>query len=44
MKAFTICFLLHFGLFMVLFLVGLDFSGIDGHELGRVSRSGSRGN
>jgi hypothetical protein len=37
-KAFTFCFLLHFGLFMVLFLVGLDFSGIDGHEPGLVSR------
>ena len=38
MKAFIFCFLLHFGLFMVLFLVGLDFSGVDGHEPGRASR------
>ena len=38
MKAFFFCFLLHFGLFMVLFLVGLVFSSIDGHEPGLVSR------
>jgi hypothetical protein len=38
MRAFTLCFLFHFGLFMVLFLVGLDFSGVDGHEPGWVSR------
>ena len=31
-------FLLHFGLFTVLFLVGLDFSVIDGKESGLVSR------
>ena len=39
MKVFAFCFLLHFSLFMALFLMGLDFSGIDGHEPGLVSRS-----
>jgi len=38
MRTFLFCFLLHFGLFMVLFLVGLDFSAVDGHEPGLVSR------
>ena len=38
MKAFSFCFLLHLGLFIALLLVGLDFSGVDGHEPGRVSR------
>ena len=38
MKVFTFCFFAHFVVFMVLFLVGLDFSAVDGREPGLVSR------
>ena len=38
MKLFSICFLVHFVVFMVLFLLGLDFSGVDGEEPGLVSQ------
>ena len=38
MKAFIFCFLLHFGLFMVLFAVGLDFGWLDDREPSLVSR------
>ena len=38
MKVFAFCFLLHFGLFMALFLLGLDFSWLDDREPSLVSR------
>jgi len=38
MKVFLLCSVGHFGLFLLLFLVGLDFSGVDGQEPGLLSR------